>query len=380
VSLVRVEPELEEAIPGNAAPALEVEEQPAAAPELSEESAEPDVAASPAVTSSRDADEVDRYLWSVYQRSGTKLDSHGDFTWKDAVAAERLGLSVQDYVIGGMDPDFREQLYHLGRAMDAAGIDWTILSAFRDDYRQNLASGFKAHTGNSFHGGTLATGGYGHGCAVDLASTDGLSNEELWRWLDQHGDRFGIFRPLRGVDPAHLQARGPWHALAAALRVERVGNELGDVAFPASADRSSSAGLTEEQYACVRPRVIEEASLTMRLAGHMKPLGVHLVAAEPDQSHSKAKAKPLSVRLIASETDKSQGKTKVKRLSVRLIASPEDKGRGNAKARTADRVALRRATPRRPPPPNVSRHAAAERGLDLARPTKCACNRLRRSS
>ena len=51
-----------------------------------------------------------------------------------------------------MDPDFREQLYHAGRAMDAAGIRWSILSAFRDDYRQSIASGFKARTGNSLHG------------------------------------------------------------------------------------------------------------------------------------------------------------------------------------------------------------------------------------
>src|SRR6516225_337507 len=72
-------------------------------------------------------DEVKQYLWSVYQRSSTKIDSRGDFTWKDASAAARLGLSMEEYVIGGMDPDFREQLFAAGQAMDAAGIDWTIL-------------------------------------------------------------------------------------------------------------------------------------------------------------------------------------------------------------------------------------------------------------
>ena len=81
-------------------------------------------------------DEVDDYLWEVYQRVPTKLDSFGDFTWKDPAAAKRFGISMPAYVIGGMDPDFREQLYHAGRAMDAAGIRWSILSAFRDDYRQ----------------------------------------------------------------------------------------------------------------------------------------------------------------------------------------------------------------------------------------------------
>ena len=79
--------------------------------------------------------------------------STGDFTWKDASAALRLGMSLETYVIGGMDPDLRELLYRAGLALDAAGIHWTILSAFRDDYRQSLVSGFKAHTDNSLHGG-----------------------------------------------------------------------------------------------------------------------------------------------------------------------------------------------------------------------------------
>jgi hypothetical protein len=87
-------------------------------------------------------EEVDEYLWEVYQRTAVKSDSSGDFTWKDLAAAKRAGMSVRDYVIGGMDADFREQLYHAGRAMDSNGINWSMLSAFRDDYRQSLASGF----------------------------------------------------------------------------------------------------------------------------------------------------------------------------------------------------------------------------------------------
>src|SRR5262249_23342878 len=86
--------------------------------------------------------EVDDYLWEVYQRLPVKKDGTGDFTWKDPAAARRMGLALQDYVIGGMDPEFREQLYHAGKAMDAAGLQWSMLSAFRDDYRQRLASGF----------------------------------------------------------------------------------------------------------------------------------------------------------------------------------------------------------------------------------------------
>jgi hypothetical protein len=166
-------------------------------------------------------EKIIQYLWNVYQRSPTKRDGHGDFTWKDQVAASRLGMSVPAYVIGGMDPDFQEQLYQAGLAMDLAGIHWTILSGFRDDYRQSIAIGFKAHRGNSFHGGSIATGGYGYGCAADLASADGLSNHEVWQWLALHGEEFGLHRPLPSIDPAHVVPRGDWHQFAAALRRER---------------------------------------------------------------------------------------------------------------------------------------------------------------
>jgi len=88
-------------------------------------------------------DQVDDYLWEVYQRVPIKKDGIGDFTWKDRRRPKHMGLCLQDYVIGGMDPEFREQLYHAGRAMDAAGLQWSMLSAFRDDYRQGLASGYK---------------------------------------------------------------------------------------------------------------------------------------------------------------------------------------------------------------------------------------------
>ena len=166
-------------------------------------------------------EQVDRYLWEVYQRSPTKKDHSGDFTWKDPAAAKHMGMSIPEYVIGGMDPDFREQLYHAGRAMDAAGIQWSMLSAFRDDYRQSLAKGFKARVGNSLHGGSRATGGYGHGRAVDLTIAEGDA-EVVWKWIDAHGAKFGLYRPIPGPDPAHVQSRGDWHKLAVALRDGRV--------------------------------------------------------------------------------------------------------------------------------------------------------------
>jgi hypothetical protein len=165
-------------------------------------------------------DEVDEYLWEVYQRSPVKKDGSGEFTWKDPAAAKRVKMSLKDYVIGGMDRDFREQLYHAGKAMDEAGLQWTMLSAFRDDYRQSIASGIKAATGNSLHGGSRATGGYGHGRAADIVNAAGDHNA-VWRWLDRNGGKYGLTRPMPGYDPAHIQPGGSWHNVAMALRAKR---------------------------------------------------------------------------------------------------------------------------------------------------------------
>jgi len=167
-------------------------------------------------------DEIDDYLWEVYQRAPTKKDSSGDFTWKDPAAANRMGLALQDYVIGGMDPGFREQLYNAGRAMDAEGLHWSMLSAFRDDYRQRLAAGFKARGGNSLHGGSRRTGGYGHGRAVDLTAVEGTNPEDVWKWVDVHGAKYGLARPMPGNDPAHVQQRGEWSNVASSFRQSRV--------------------------------------------------------------------------------------------------------------------------------------------------------------
>jgi hypothetical protein len=218
----------------------------------------------PRVAKARQLDAIDQYLWSVYQRSTTKRDSSGDFTWKDEAAAAHLSLGAKQYVIGGMDPDFRELLYNLGHAMDAAGLNWTILSGFRDDYRQGLASGYKAHAGNSFHGGSRATGGYGHGCAADIKASDGEngSNNAIWTWVDQHGEKFGIYRPMKGIDPAHVQPFGGWHDIAFNLRDKRITAENGYL--PASVQHTGSekvtplvdtrSGVSEAQYECVRSR------------------------------------------------------------------------------------------------------------------------------
>ena len=115
-----------------------------------------------------------------------------DFTWKDPAAAQRAGMPVKDYVIGGMDPGFKLTLYRALRMMDDAGLMPGITSAFRDDYRQSIATGNKASDDSSYHGGSRR-GGYGHGLAADLVSVKGdtrderyAASEALWAWIDAH--------------------------------------------------------------------------------------------------------------------------------------------------------------------------------------------------
>src|SRR5436190_2860893 len=180
---------------------------------------------------------IDQYLWSLYQRA-PKVDTvkvveqqkvsvtkkgklqtiiknlaklvREDFTWKDPKAAEKAGMPLMEYVIGGMDRSFKLRLYHALRAMDDAGLAPGITSAFRDNYRQSLASGLKAATDRSYHGGS-SRGGYGHGLAADLVSVKGetraerlVSSESLWKWIDAHGNEFGIGRPYLDKDPPHV--------------------------------------------------------------------------------------------------------------------------------------------------------------------------------
>jgi hypothetical protein len=249
-------PSIQASLPTDAAeptPAQSPAQSPAKAP------AQP---RAPRTGQARPLEDIDQYLWRVYQRSTTKRDSSGDFTWKDEAAAARLGLVTKQYVIGGMDADFRELLYDLGHAMDEAGLNWTILSGFRDDYRQGLASGYKAHVGNSFHGGSRATGGYGHGCAADIEASDGesSSNTALWKWMDQHGEKFGIVRPMKQIDPAHVQPFGGWHDVAFNLRDKRGTAE--NRYLPASVTNTdvekitplvdTPSGVSEAQFDCHR--------------------------------------------------------------------------------------------------------------------------------
>jgi hypothetical protein len=83
-----------------------------------------------------------------------------------------------------------------------------------DDYRQSITSGNKAVTGNSYHGGSRR-GGYGYELAADVGSVKGetrsarwLSSERLWKWIDAHGEEYGIGRPYLDKDPPHIAPIG----------------------------------------------------------------------------------------------------------------------------------------------------------------------------
>jgi D-alanyl-D-alanine carboxypeptidase len=142
-------------------------------------------------------------------RSFTKLVDN-DFTWKDPKAAERTGMSMSDYVIGGMDRSFKLKLFQMLYAAESAGLQPGITSAFRDDYRQSIASGLKAASDRSYHGGSFR-GGYGRGLAADIVSVNGanraqrwVSTEAFWKWVDANGKQFGIGRPYLDHDPPHV--------------------------------------------------------------------------------------------------------------------------------------------------------------------------------
>src|SRR5256884_2538502 len=111
---------------------------------------------------------IDQYLWSAYDRARevdtikvqekikttgrkngksrtvtktvTKLVNE-DFTWKDPHAAEKAGMSVTQYVIGGMDRGFKERLYRLFRALGDAGLAPGMTSGLPCDNPRTIASG-----------------------------------------------------------------------------------------------------------------------------------------------------------------------------------------------------------------------------------------------
>lgn len=166
-------------------------------------------------------DEIAEYLCNVYRRTPRKVDNTGDFTWKDIAAAKRMKMDLCQYVIGGMSRAAQKAFYKVGKKLDSLGIRWSILSAFRDDYRQRIAEGIKACNSCSLHGGSR-WGGYGNGQAIDVTL---VGNEEdgplkAGNIFAKYGPHFGLRRPMPGYDPAHIQLadisahKKPWRWFA----------------------------------------------------------------------------------------------------------------------------------------------------------------------
>jgi hypothetical protein len=221
---------------------------------------------------------VDRYLWALYQRTpkedAIKVDEKRkvtvkrkgktvtvtktftnlvdeNFAWKDPKAAEKAGMPMIDYVIDGMDRSFKLKLFYLLHAAELAGLSPGITSAFRDDYRQSIASGLKAASDRSYHGGSFR-GGYGHGLAADVVSVNGAtraqrqaSSENFWKWIDAHGTQFGVGRPYLDRDPPHV---GP-------INGKEYANHRGTKTLHAQSDVKQRKAVRDDASAAKRSRM-----------------------------------------------------------------------------------------------------------------------------
>jgi hypothetical protein len=259
---------------------------------------------------------VDQYLWSLYERT-PKIDTVGvsdrrqttvkrkgktrtvtttvtrlaeeDFGWKDLTASGRTGLSPVAYVIGGMDPAFRLTLYHALRMLDDAGLAPGITSAFRDDYRQEIATGLKARTDRSYHGGS-SRGGYGHGLAADLVSVKGAtraerlrSSQDMWTWIDAHEKELGIGRPYRDRDPPHVgPLDGQEYADHRGLKTTRLAEATptAHLAEVKARKRLASAKPTT-RLAEVKARRHRQSRHDVRRAGHPRMIA----SSKPETTH-----------------------------------------------------------------------------------------------
>ncbi|MEY4746954.1 MAG: hypothetical protein RLZZ416_3 [Candidatus Parcubacteria bacterium] len=167
---------------------------------------------------------IEDYLWSAYRRAPLKIDSGGDFTWKDITGALNAGMTLHDYVIGGMNFDIKTGLYAMGKAMDAEEIAWSFLAAYRGLERPAATGQVVAsNPRNSQH----YAGGYGQGNAADVAAGESFpikleeqdngktidvnqakrdaANKVVWDWIAKNGSKYGMRTNFIGNDPAHVQ-------------------------------------------------------------------------------------------------------------------------------------------------------------------------------
>jgi len=153
-------------------------------------------------------EEADALLWFVYERT-PKADPK-DFAWKDPFVAKKIGMSLKEFVIGGMQERYRLKLASMILAMWHDGLDVGLSSCFRNDERQKMVEARRKNPpADTYHGGS-ARGGYGNGRACDMVYIRPTweerikRNPRIWAWVDKHGREFGLGRPFPKGDPMHV--------------------------------------------------------------------------------------------------------------------------------------------------------------------------------
>ena len=180
---------------------------------------------------------ADRYLWALYQRT-RKEDTvkektpkevtvkrkgkmvtvtrtvtqvvDEDFGWKDPKAADHAGMTMTDYVIGGMDRDFKLQAvpsdarrrtgrpvtrHHQRIPRQLSPVDRKRAEGRRRPllpWRQ-LARRLRSR----------ACRRYRQRQWRDARAAPGVERN-LWNWVDKHGKDYGIGRPYHDRDPPHV--------------------------------------------------------------------------------------------------------------------------------------------------------------------------------
>ncbi|MPZ40374.1 MAG: hypothetical protein GEU95_20430 [Rhizobiales bacterium] len=294
------------------------------APSTTDDEDDEDEAAPAGSRATPSVSEIDAYLWKVYQRQPLKKDRGGDFSWKDPAAAKRMGKTLQSYVILGMEADFRELVYHAGRAMDADGIEWHIVSGFRDDWRQSIATGVKARTGYSRHGGSRAVGGYGHGRAIDIGHIDRDKNEDVWRWIDDNGAKYGLHRPFRSFDPPHVEPRVEWRRVASRLRQERTGIAVAED-VTGTVEAREPVEETRPVRRKARAAVSNRRSARGRQANHRATRG-RVVTVKANNRGTRGRAATVKRRNVAARSAKAKHE-KRRRVAARSAKAKQEKRR-----------------------------------------------------
>jgi hypothetical protein len=83
--------------------------------------------------------------------------------------------------LGRLDMPYPDVVPCPGKSGPRHGRGWSSATTIARASRQAL---IKAGAKNSRHGGSLRTGGYGHGQAIDVTGTEGPTMDQVWRWLD----------------------------------------------------------------------------------------------------------------------------------------------------------------------------------------------------